>query len=85
MNQSIAEALQRKVLLYDKTGDEHYNVVSAFIKTCADPILTQRFTGWPACWKRGRSAVCAAPDGDFAAEDIRVADPRALQSRRRRD
>src|SRR6185312_8854590 len=27
------EALQAKTLLYDKAGDEHYNVVSAFIKS----------------------------------------------------
>src|SRR5262249_23762222 len=27
------EALQRKVLLYDKAGDEHYAVISAFIKS----------------------------------------------------
>src|SRR5262249_20419016 len=27
------EALQRKVLLYDRAGDEHYSVISAFIKS----------------------------------------------------
>ena len=27
------EALQQRTLLYDKSGDEHYNVVSAFIKS----------------------------------------------------
>jgi len=27
------EALQRKALLYDKGGEEHYNVISAFIKS----------------------------------------------------
>lgn len=29
----IEEALQHKALLYDKKGDEHYNVISAFIKS----------------------------------------------------
>ena len=27
------EAMQRKALLYDKGGEEHYNVISAFIKS----------------------------------------------------
>src|SRR3990172_1945958 len=27
------EAMQKKSLLYDKTGEEHYNVISAFIKS----------------------------------------------------
>src|SRR5262245_22522901 len=29
----IRESLQKKSLLYDKTGEEHYNVISAFIKS----------------------------------------------------
>ena len=29
----VAEAAQGKSLLYDKAGDEHYGVVSAFIKS----------------------------------------------------
>ncbi|HDQ15589.1 MAG TPA: replication-associated recombination protein A [Bacteroidetes bacterium] len=29
----IEEALQHKALLYDKKGEEHYNVISAFIKS----------------------------------------------------
>ena len=30
---SVTEALQKKALLYDKGGEEHYNVISAFIKS----------------------------------------------------
>lgn len=29
----IAEALQRRLIRYDKTGDSHYDVISAFIKS----------------------------------------------------
>lgn len=29
----VQEAMQSKSLLYDKTGEEHYNVISAFIKS----------------------------------------------------
>ena len=29
----VEEAVQHKILTYDRAGDEHYNVVSAFIKS----------------------------------------------------
>ncbi|HKR30339.1 MAG TPA: AAA family ATPase, partial [Terriglobales bacterium] len=29
----VIDALQKRVLLYDKSGEEHYNVISAFIKS----------------------------------------------------
>lgn len=78
--QSIAEALQRKVLLYDKTGDEHYNVVSAFIKSLrgSDPdaavywMARMLEAGEDPLFVLRRMVI-------FAAEDIGVADPRALQ------
>lgn len=31
--EDIAEALQRRLIRYDKTGDSHYDVISAFIKS----------------------------------------------------
>ena len=30
---ALADALGRKVLLYDKTGEEHYNLISALHKS----------------------------------------------------
>jgi len=32
-DEDIAEALQRRLIRYDKTGDSHYDVISAFIKS----------------------------------------------------
>jgi len=32
-HEDIAEALQRRLVRYDKTGDSHYDVISAFIKS----------------------------------------------------
>ncbi len=29
----VEEALQRRIIRYDKTGDQHYDVISAFIKS----------------------------------------------------
>jgi putative ATPase len=31
--EDVAEALQRRIVRYDKTGDQHYDVISAFIKS----------------------------------------------------
>lgn len=33
-----SECIQKRVVKYDKSGDNHYDTVSAFIKVCADPI-----------------------------------------------
>lgn len=71
---------QEKVILYDKTGDQHYDIISAFIKSMrgGDPDAT---LFWLACMVKAgedprfiarRIVICAA-------EDVGNADPRALQ------
>jgi putative ATPase len=77
---AVREALQKKPLLYDKGGKEHYNVISAFIKSLrgSDPDAALY---WLA------RLLEAGEDPLFilrrmmilAAEDIGNADPRALQ------
>jgi putative ATPase len=77
---AIDEALQRKVLIYDRAGDEHYNVVSAFIKSLrgSDPDAAVYWmarmieAGEDPLFILRRMVI-------FAAEDIGVADPRALE------
>ncbi len=74
------EAVQKKPLLYDKGGEEHYNVISAFIKSMrgSDP---DGAVYWLA------RMIEAGEDPIFilrrmvilASEDIGNADPRALQ------
>ncbi|MDB4967706.1 MAG: ruvB [Myxococcales bacterium] len=76
---TVEEALQRKTLLYDKAGDEHYNVVSAFIKSMrgSDPDaavywMTRMIeAGEDPIFIVRRMVI-------FASEDIGNADPRAL-------
>jgi putative ATPase len=42
------DAMQRKAVLYDKGGDQHYDFISAWIKsTRAARIPTRRCTTWP--------------------------------------
>ncbi len=74
------EALQKKALLYDKGAEEHYNVISAFIKSMrgSDPdaalywLARMIEAGEDPLFIVRRMVV-------FASEDIGNADPRALQ------
>ncbi len=78
--ETAAEALNRKILLYDKDGDGHYQVISAFIKSMrgSDPhgavYWLQRMvdSGEDPLFILRRMVI-------FASEDIGLADPRALQ------
>jgi putative ATPase len=75
----VEEALQKKTLLYDKGGDEHYNVISAFIKSMrgSDPdaavywMTRMLEAGEDPIFVVRRMVI-------FASEDIGNADPRAL-------
>jgi putative ATPase len=74
------EAAQHRALLYDKAGEEHYNVISAFIKSLrgSDPdaamywMMRMLEAGEDPLFIARRMVI-------FAAEDIGNADPRALQ------
>jgi len=76
----VEEALQRRTILYDKAGDEHYGVVSAFIKSLrgTDPdaalywMARMLEAGEDPLFVLRRMVI-------FAAEDVGVADPQALQ------
>jgi putative ATPase len=76
----VQEALQRKPLQYDKAGEEHYNVISAFIKSMrgSDPdaalywMMRMIEAGEDPLFIARRMVI-------FAAEDIGNADPWALQ------
>lgn len=73
------EALARRSLLYDKAGEQHYDVVSAFIKSMrgSDPDAALYYAarmleaGEDPRFVIRRMVI-------FAAEDVGLADPRAL-------
>ncbi len=77
----VEEAMQHKALLYDKAGEEHYNVVSAFIKSLrgSDPdaavyyMVRMLEAGEDPRFVLRRMVI-------FASEDVGNADPRALQT-----
>jgi putative ATPase len=74
------EALQSKTILHDKAGEEHYNVVSALIKSLrgSDPdaavyyMVRMLEAGEDPRFVLRRMVI-------FASEDIGNADPQALQ------
>jgi putative ATPase len=75
----VDEALSSRTLLYDKSGEEHYNVISAFIKSLrgSDPdaaiywMMRMLEAGDEPLFVLRRMLV-------FASEDIGTADPAAL-------
>ena len=78
--ETAREAVQRKPLLYDKGGEEHYSVISAFIKSMrgSDPdaalywLARMLESGEDPLFVLRRMVV-------FASEDVGNADPRGLQ------
>jgi putative ATPase len=76
----LQEALQRKPLQYDKAGDEHYNVISAFIKSLRGSDPDAALYWMMRMFEAGEDPLFIARRMIiFAAEDIGNADPQALQ------
>ena len=73
------ECIQKRVLRYDKSGDNHYDTVSAFIKSMrgSDPdaavyyLARMLYAGESVTFIARRMMICAA-------EDVGNADPNAL-------
>lgn len=81
IDRAIAEeTLQHRTLLYDKSGEEHYNIISAFIKSMrgSDPdaavywLVRMLESGEDPRFLCRRMVI-------FASEDIGNADPEALR------
>jgi putative ATPase len=76
---TIADALQRRATGYDKSGDAHYDTISAFIKTVrgSDPdaavywLMRMIDAGEDPMFIARRLVI-------LASEDVGLADPRAL-------
>jgi putative ATPase len=79
VREDVAQTSGQKTLLYDKAGEEHYNVVSAFIKSMrgSDPdgaiywLMRMVEAGDDPEFLLRRMMI-------FASEDVGNADPRAL-------
>ena len=78
--EDVAQCTSRKSLLYDKAGEEHYNIISALHKSMrnSDPDAA---VYWLARMLEGGEdpLYVARRVTRFAAEDVGLADPRALE------
>jgi len=77
--EDVENALQRKMLQYDKTGEEHYNLISALHKSMrnSDPDAAMYWLG--RMLEGGEDPVYIARRMvRFASEDVGLADVRAL-------
>ncbi|MBK9984018.1 MAG: replication-associated recombination protein A [Saprospiraceae bacterium] len=78
-NAIVQEAIQRNIALYDKGGDQHYDIISAFIKSMrgSDPNAA---VYWLARMLHGGEDIkfIARRMVILAAEDIGLANPNAL-------
>jgi putative ATPase len=78
--ETVQEALQKKALLYDKGGEEHYNVISAFIKSMRDSDPDAALYWLARMLEAGEDPLFILRRMIIlASEDIGNADPRALQ------
>src|SRR4030088_2889967 len=76
---TIYEALQKRVLLYDKSGEEHYNIISALHKSVrnSDPDAALYWLG--RMLEAGEDPLYVARRVvRMAVEDIGLAEPNAL-------
>lgn len=77
--QTAEESIQKKVIVYDKKGDQHYDTISAFIKSMrgSDPdaavyyLAKMLYAGEDPRFIARRIVICAS-------EDVGDADPMAL-------
>jgi putative ATPase len=77
---SIHEAAQRKALLYDKAGEEHYNLISALHKSVRDGDPDATLYWLARMLEAGEDRLFLARRlVRMASEDIGLADPQALQ------
>ncbi|MCX7974772.1 MAG: replication-associated recombination protein A [Candidatus Aminicenantes bacterium] len=75
----VEEALQKKTLLYDKDGEEHYNLLSALHKSLRNSDVDASLYWLARMLAAGEDPlVIARRLVRFAAEDVGLADPMAL-------
>jgi putative ATPase len=77
--ESIREASQKKALLYDKAGEEHYNLISALHKSVRDSDPDATLYWLARMLEAGEDRLFVARRlVRMASEDIGLADPQAL-------
>ncbi len=79
-DQALTDAIGRKVLLYDKAGEEHYNLISALHKSVRSSDPDAALYWLARMLESGEDRMYIARRVvRMAIEDIGLADPRALE------
>ena len=77
--ETVREALQRKTLLYDKSGEEHYNLISALHKSVRNSDADAALYWISRMMESGEDGMYIARRlVRMASEDIGLADPAAV-------
>ena len=78
--EDVEQCTSRKSLLYDKSGEEHYNLISALHKSMRNSDPDAAVYWLARMLEAGEDPLYIARRVTrFAAEDVGLADPRALQ------
>jgi putative ATPase len=78
--QAVEDAIQRKVLLYDKSGEEHFNLISALHKSVRSSDVDASLYWLGRMLEAGEDRLYIARRLiRMAVEDVGLADPRALE------
>ena len=78
--ETVEQCVSRKSLLYDKNGEEHYNLISALHKSMRNSDPDAAVYWLARMLEAGEDPIYIARRVTrFASEDIGLADPRALE------
>ena len=77
--ENVKEALQQRTLLYDKSGEEHFNLISALHKSLRNSDVDASLYWLVRMLAAGEDPLYVARRMvRFASEDVGLADPQAL-------
>ena len=77
--ENVQEALQKRTLLYDKSGEEHFNLISALHKSLRNSDVDASLYWLVRMLASGEDPLYVARRMvRFASEDVGLADPQAL-------
>lgn len=78
--ETLEQCISKKSLLYDKTGEEHYNIISALHKSMRNSDPDAAVYWLARMLEAGEDPLYVARRvARFASEDIGLADPHALE------
>ncbi len=78
--ETLEQCISKKSLLYDKNGEEHYNIISALHKSMRNSDPDAAVYWLARMLEAGEDPIYVARRVTrFASEDIGLADPRALE------